>query len=314
LGDAFREAGCEVRLEIRPLWRVTTDFVEGLDVDLAFIPYKQRFHLPGLRLPAYFYTQQVFPWLFSVDPLGWNAAGALYPCDDSAGDPERGTFERYAERIVWGRLKKTPRLARQELVARGDIPDGPYIFVPYQSPTDQTIRLFCDHDPVDVVGALAGWARQRAIPLVLEAHSMHVNGVRSFQRVTRGPGVYWSTANVHDLIAHSAAVYVINGGVGFEALLHDKPVVTFGRVEYDAVTIHGALGALDGTWDAVVRSDPVQRRGAYRRFVDWYCRIYCIDLSDPADVAARLAALVERTVAAPVHPEMTESVELNVGL
>lgn len=300
LGDAFRDRSCEVVPVSAPLWQVTTDFVEALDVDLAFIPHKQRFHLPGLRRPAQFYMQQACPWLFSVDPLGWSGASAAYPCDYGAGDPAGGTFERYRERIVGGNDSKfgqPARRSRQDLVAHGEIPDRPYIFLPCQRPTDQTIRLFCDHEPVDVVRVVADWARRRGIPLVLKPHPTNPASARPFRRAAQGPGIHWSTASVHDLIAHSAGVYVINSGVGFEALLHDKPVVTFGRAEYDAVTIHGELDTLDRSWEAVACADFARLRSDYRRFVDWYCRLYCVDLSEPAVGKQRLAGIVEDSVA-----------------
>jgi hypothetical protein len=310
LSETFRERGCVVRRFDRPLWRVTTDFVEGLDVDLVLLPHKQRFHFPGLTRPAWFYKQQAFPWLFSLDPLGWGGAGARYPCDYDAGDPARGTFERYAQLIVGRNASKfaqPPRLTRRDLVARGDIPDRPYIFMPCQGPTDQSVRLFCDHDPADLVRELAGWARGRDIPVVFKAHPRNRASTRLLQQSAGNDGVYWSDASVIDLIAHCEAVYVIDSGVGFEALLHDKPVVTFGRVEYDAVTVHGELGALDRTWDTAAGADQARRRNAYRRFVDWYCRFYCVDLSDPPSAAARLLALAEEMLAAPACGAATES-------
>ncbi len=316
LSEAFRDRGCEVRRFNQPVWRVTTDFVEALDVDLAFLPHKQRFHFPGLTRPAWLYTQQVFPWLFSLDPLGWSGAGARYPCNFGAGDPARGTFERYAELIVnrnASKFDQPPRLTRRDLVARGDIPDHPYIFMPCQRPTDQSVRLFCDHDPADLVRALAGWARGRDIPMVFKAHPTNLASARPIRQAAGEDGVYWSDASVHDLIAHSAAVYVVNSSVGFEALLHDKPVVTFGRVEYDAVTVRGDLVALNRTWDAVASSDPTQRRTAYRRFVDWYCRLYCVDLSDPQATEARISALAEEILETPARVAAAEPEAVTVS-
>lgn len=300
LGDAFRGRGCDLRRIEVPLWRVTTAWVEALDVDLVFLPHTQRFELPGLRRPAWFYMQQAFPWLFSLDPLGWSAAGARYPCDDGAGDPARGTFERYAERLVGGnasKLAQPPRRRRHDLVAQGEIPPEPYIFLPCQRPNDRSIRYFCDHDAAEVVAAVAGWAQRRGMPLVLKAHPGNPASARPLRRAAEGTGARWSDASVHDLIAHSAAVYVVNSGVGLEALLHDKPVATFGRVEYDAVTVHGDLGALDRTWQAVTDADPARRRSAYRRFLDWYCRLYCVDMSDRCSAEARLAGLVGEVLA-----------------
>ena len=66
--------------------------------------------------------------------------------------------------------------------------------------------------------------------------------------------MYWSDASIHDLINHAKAVYTINSGVGFEAMFYNKPIVTFGRIEYDAVTIHASLDNLSEVWHRVKRT------------------------------------------------------------
>ena len=65
--------------------------------------------------------QVAFPWLFTVDPLGWSAGSSAYPCDYRAGDPESGTFERYVERVVGrngSKYEQRPTMDRRALVAR----------------------------------------------------------------------------------------------------------------------------------------------------------------------------------------------------
>ena len=244
------------------------------------------------------------PWLFTVDPLGWSAQSSAYPCDYSAGDPESGTFERYVEQVIGrnsSKYEQRPTMERGSLVARGEIPDGPYIFFACQRPTDQAIRFFSPYEVVDVVAGVAQWAKRCGLSVVFKAHPTNAASARPLRKATSGLGAYWSTASVHDLIAYSDAVYVINSGVGFEAMLHNKPVVTFGQVEYDAVSIHGDLAELDRVWMDVQTSDPDQRLARYKRFVDWYCRLHCVDLSDPNAAAARLAALAEEVLGAPVR-------------
>ena len=48
--------------------------------------------------------------------------------------------------------------------------------------------------------------------------------------------VVWDErGNVFDYIYHSKSVCVVNSGTGFESILMCKPVVCFGRAEYDTV-------------------------------------------------------------------------------
>jgi capsule polysaccharide export protein KpsC/LpsZ len=101
---------------------------------------------------------------------------------------------------------------------------------------------------------------------------------------------------VHDLTTYSDAVYVNNSGVGLEAILHGKPVVTFGQAEYDTVSVRGNLEALDDAWEEVRTSDPDQRLDLYRQYIDRYCRLYCADMSDPQARDARLRTVAEKAV------------------
>ena len=45
-----------------------------------------------------------------------------------------------------------------------------------------------------------------------------------------------SDVSIHDLLHLAKGVVTINSGAGFEALIHLKPVVTLGKVDYSAAT------------------------------------------------------------------------------
>ncbi|MFA3918073.1 capsular polysaccharide export protein, LipB/KpsS family [Ruegeria hyattellae] len=51
------------------------------------------------------------------------------------------------------------------------------------------------------------------------------------------PNVEITVANIHDLIEASAVTVSQNSAVGFEALMHRKPVVTCGRCDYHHATL-----------------------------------------------------------------------------
>ena len=153
LRSEYVERGYDVSIVTRPLWRVTEEFVASLGLDVVFLPHAHRFEFPTADCRTYFYMQVVFPWLFSVDPLGWSGASSRYPCDYGAGNQESGVFEACVDRVVaqnGGKFGQPPRVTRQRLVERGEIPDAPYIFFPCQRPNDQSIELFCDHEAGDV--------------------------------------------------------------------------------------------------------------------------------------------------------------------
>ena len=43
--------------------------------------------------------------------------------------------------------------------------------------------------------------------------------------------------NIHDMINKSSGIILINSGVGFEALIHGKTVLTIGNSDYDICTL-----------------------------------------------------------------------------
>ena len=128
--------------------------------------------------------------------------------------------------------------------------------------------------------ALVHWSNSRGIHLVLKEHPINRKSMAPLKEIAVGPYVRWSEANIHDLIRFSRAVYTINSGVGFEAMFHNKPVVTFGRVEYDCVTIPVRPDGLDAAWTQALATKAGERLTRYRQFIDWFCRHYAIDFSD----------------------------------
>jgi hypothetical protein len=280
--------------------------MDRFEADLLMVPHLLRSQFAGGRTPALFYMQMMQRWLFTVDPGGWGPAVSDYPCTDySRGEPASGVFERYRDRIVGANLSKfaQPRArSHGELVAEGLVPDRPYIFFPCQIPHDESLKFFSPIEEADLIAALARWCLERDVPLVLKQHPANRRSMQPLIEAAQAGGerVMWSEASVHDLSAGAAAVYTLNSGVGFEALLQERPVVVFAQAEYDVVTIPGRPDALDQAWSAVRSWDAGWAAEAYRRFLDWYVRIHSVDLSaegpDLEARCARLAALGEQIV------------------
>lgn len=264
-------------------WRVTPDLVNLLHADAVIIPHRQEFQLTGISARCFYYMQVVTPWLFSFDSKGWGAGVSSYPCISyTSGDPGSPTFDHYRENLVTRNISKfsqPDRMTADKMRADGLIPEGDYIFFPCQIPNDETLLYFSDVDEEVFVKALSMWANENSIHVVFKGHPIKLSSMEPLMAVGTGPFVRWSDASIHDLIENAAAVYTINGGTGFEAMFHDKPIVTFGRVEYDAVTIAGNIRDLDATWRAVQGQDHESMQVEYRRFVDWYCRQFAVDLS-----------------------------------
>jgi len=85
---------------------------------------------------------------------------------------------------------------------------------------------------------------------------------------------------IHQLIANAAGVAVINSGSGFEALIHQKPVFTFGRADYEHATYpirsHAEARAIP---ELLVRPLDLMR---IKRFVWYYLTHYTVDVTAPS--------------------------------
>ncbi len=295
---AFRAAGWRVDLAPTDRWAITAEAADGTGADLVFAPHTTRMQFGPTRTPMLFYMQMMQRWLFTVDPLGWGAGAASYPCSAYAqGDADAPTFALYRERIVnrnTSKFAQAPKRSRIDLVRNSAIPDAPYIFFPCQVPHDESLKLFSPYAEEALVGALAEWCAARGVWLVLKEHPANRPSMRALHAAAdRHARTLWSEASIHDLIEHAAAVYTLNSGVGFEALLHLKPVATFARAEYDVVAVRGEIDILDTVWQAVSSWDRTEWSHRYSQFIDWYCRMHAVDLSaGPTERANRLERLV----------------------
>jgi hypothetical protein len=177
----------------------------------------------------------------------------------------------------------------------------PSIFVPMQIPHDQSIRYFSDFALDEVLEALIAWGERAGVAVVLKPHPANPGVMKQYMaRHPESTWLRWRDENIHDLIDQCSAVFTVNSGVGFEALLHGKPVVTFGRAEYDCVTTKATLTTIDEAWATCMSGIRSGREQQYRTFFDWFVTEHAVDLSLP-DAAARRLAHWAAVIAAAAH-------------
>lgn len=302
LANAIERTGTPVDIiEIRAS-EMNRQFIESAGAALAFVPHRCHLDFEEGATPVLFYMQEFFRWVFVVNERGWSAASSQYPVDLSAlPDSDYDSFSLYRQRLLAGELgskfgqKEQKKL--KQLIAEGSIPTirnkfglrkiRPYIFLPLQIPHDQSIQYFSDLAEQVIVENLVHWANERDIALVMKPHPANRKSMAPFEAMVDGRNIFWSDAHVHDLIAHATGVYTINSGVGFEALLHIRPVVTFGKVEYDCVTFKATTETLDDAWEYCIAADNAELESRYRRFINWFLNEYSIDMSPPERVDLR---------------------------
>lgn|GEM_PF-2897699 len=187
---------------------------------------------------------------------------------------------------------------RQPVVGADAIPEG-CIFVALQKPDDSVQDLA--HIPMlEMLAATVAWGGRRNVPVVVKRHPFcRSEAVRAalaalpdHARVTR--------ASVHGIFPSARAVVTVNSGVGFEALLHLKPVILAGASDYHAAasTVRSVAeleAALEASADG---AEPAR----IKRFLAYYLEERSYRLED-ADVAARMARRVASEMRAAAKAE-----------
>jgi hypothetical protein len=309
--SSFQANGFFAEIIEVPAWEINEVAVNNSAADIAFVPHRchKDFELSKVRLNVEFYMQEYFAWVFVVNKRGWSAASSLYPININAikCDFPSDKYKEYQYRLAAGKLTSKFYQAKSQtiesLIELGQLPDTKgfatkkpvYIFFPLQIPHDQSIRYFSSVEEYEVVNALLDWSENSKIPIVFKPHPANEKSMRELLELIKFRGGFISNGNIHDLITYSSAVYTINSGVGFEALLHSKPIVTFGRVEYDCVTFKADVNSLDKAWFYCLYSDPISLIRSYSTFIQWFLAEYSYDLSDKASVSQKLRHLVKST-------------------
>lgn len=175
----------------------------------------------------------------------------------------------------------------------------PSVFFPMQIPHDQSIKYFSDYSIDEVLEALVAWAERAGVVLNIKPHPANLALTSAYQsRFPENTWVRWRSEGIHDLISEVDAVFTINSGVGMEAMFHCKPVITFGRAEYDCVTIRTTPVDIDSAWEACRRDVAADREQQYRAFFDWFAQDYAVDLSRPHAASSRLSRIAAEIAAA----------------
>ena len=224
---------------------------------------------------AYFYMQTVFPWLFTIDPLGW-AGGASYVTSfDPTAEYSNEAFYQMKELLGNGKFghlqsDKTP----WHLIA------DDYIIVPLQLPHDETIKYHSDFSVEHFVTHLCHMANLWDGPqIVFKGHPVNFASMEPLRNIIEGGFnnvLYVADANFNELVQRSQAMFVLNGGSGQEAMLHEKAVVCFGRCDYAPAVIQGDISNPEQAWKDVQNDNWFKRLDMYKRWYHWYLKV-CID-------------------------------------
>lgn len=280
--------GHEVRVFELPLWQIDLDIVQNTSqaADLIYIPHKMRQNW-WLDDRVCYFMQMVIPNIFSIDSHGWGATAATFPIQ-ADGHAESGIFEMLQARVKANKSKFLQPKYKQTKLKPG------YVFFPCQLPHDETIKYHSDVGVSDALRFTMEWVKDFNLSsagtieprsIVIKGHPANPSSMAPLRQVYNvmlpemdGRAHWIDDISIHQLIADAKVVVTVNSGVGLEAILHGKSIMTFGRADYDAVSqkCEGDLlvnkkVALDNSYREI-NDDDIH---IYRKFIDaWYNKHY----------------------------------------
>ncbi|KIC07469.1 hypothetical protein RA19_23905 [Leisingera sp. ANG-M1] len=122
-------------------------------------------------------------------------------------------------------------------------------------------------DSLEMIRNTALAARGRVYVKLHPAQAEHTKS-QVLQLCSDLPNAVVTDANVHDLIEAAAVIVSQNSAVGFEALMHRKPVITCGRTDYHHATLAACTAA--DLQHCVQNAPRLLRDFPYARYFYWF--------------------------------------------
>lgn len=249
-----------------PLWKFTPEMVMEMKPDLVYVPHREKhsFAVSSTKIRVLYYMQSVFPWIFYVDPLGFAGGSSMYPMNIKDGNARSKKFDELYNYVKSGASKF------EQPPTRG-FPEKDYVLFLCQIPHDQTILYHSNVKVEDALRDTLEVTKRLGMHLVVKGHPVNPGSMTEMKSMCAKykHSEWYSDISIHDLIPNARAVVVVNSGTGMESLLYLRPVVTYGRCEYDVVTMKAKL---NDNLDQCITKPQIDEKNV-RRFFDKWCNL-----------------------------------------
>ena len=234
--DAFRqivEACLEQDVVLIPVMPVFTRDIT--DVKLPPLPLISYHTYAADRPDMLHYKETSLKGLFAFDRCGYNGASewATGAPVTLCGVPETTKRDAIAARY---RDEGLTKYSSDEAATGEDLPER-FVFLPLQV-TDDSVRRWQFLTALEVLETLTEWAENASAPLVLKRHPFDGSPLTTLalNRISDKKNILLTTMPIQTVLEKASCVVTANSGVGFEALLYDKPVIATGLSEYARAT------------------------------------------------------------------------------
>ncbi len=179
-------------------------------------------HLKNAYLPDYFYFDK-------HGYSGWSDLAREYDYDMNIEDI-RDEMQAFCDDYIANNRSRATQ--PQEAF----IPEEPYVLVLLQRNND-TVMKFAHMDSQELLDEVTDLYKDTKYTVCAKSHPFKDTLKSAIKGdIFIGPDVFHATGSIHKIIAGATAVYTVNSGSGFEALLHGKRVFTSGDSDYHWAT------------------------------------------------------------------------------
>lgn len=199
-------------------------------------------------------------------------------------------IEKFFKELKTNHINKNLSKYEQEFDINVKLPEE-FIFFPLQTTSD-TVILQSYFDPIELFKKVVKILNKKNISLVVKRHPLCENEELNtlLKKYSKQKRIILFNGSIHEAIAKASCVYVINSGVGFEALMHLKPVVTFGKSDYMHVTRNiKNLKEIENEPLHVLSKKHIER---VKQFLYYYMKEKSINLSSKKDIKNKIQVFI----------------------
>ncbi|MEW6733869.1 MAG: hypothetical protein AB1489_21260 [Acidobacteriota bacterium] len=271
---------------------------EERDMNADFIIYEHKSRHQTVNGDLFF-MEMYRDGMFTIDTEGWGPHHSAIQSRPDLSNIDIDCAKAFCASVCNDFLTNGRSKHPQPPLQSIDSPYKPYIFVPLQLQKDDTIIYDSPLQIIEFVDLVCEWALRSGRKVVFKLHPFcneETITSRLSQYAQKYQNIFLSSANIHNLIRESDGILLINSGVGFESLIHGKPVVTFGDCDYKWLTFRAYPDDIDAA-DHYIRNYTAAQQNEGYQFVFFYHYQHAINLHIEGNrLAARRIAKYLKTV------------------
>lgn len=166
------------------------------------------------------------------------------------------------------------------------------IFFPMQTPNDTVMQaaFINQYRSIEIVlHELEG--TENLLIIKRHPYDQSAETTEFLETISANRNCIVSDGNVHDLIQHCEVTFCVNSGVGMEAILHLKPVITVGMCDYNFVT-ETARNESD-LRRLVNNFNPKPDSNKMKAFIYYFFHKHACHVHDHEEISLRVSELLE---------------------